>query len=92
LLFMLSLSRPSLWNGSPDRKVAAMVMTVTITYAFLVVNLVDVGENMRFRFETEGLVFVVAAIFLQQLWDRRTPAGKLAQTERGRFDQDGPSF
>ena len=76
LLFMLSLTRPSLWNSSPDRKVAAMVMTVTITYAFLVVNLVDVGENMRFRFETEALVFVVAAIFLQQLWDRRTPAGK----------------
>ena len=71
VLFVLSLARRSLWDGSPDRKVAAMAMTVTIAYAFAVVNLIDVGENMRFRFETESLVLAVAAIFLQQLWDRR---------------------
>jgi hypothetical protein len=27
---------------------------------------------MRFRFETQALAMMVAAIFLQQLWDRRT--------------------
>jgi hypothetical protein len=53
-----------------------MAMTVTIAYAFAVVNLVEVGENMRFRFETDSLVLAVAVIFLQQLWDRRTAARK----------------
>jgi hypothetical protein len=71
VLFVLSLARRSFWDGSLDRKIAAMAMTVTIAYAFAVVNLIDVGENMRFRFETEALVLAVAAIFLQQLWDRR---------------------
>ena len=79
VLFVLSLARRSLWDGSLDRKVAAMTMTVTIAYAFAVVNLVDVGENMRFRFETEALVLAVAAIFLQQLWDRRRAGRKEAR-------------
>ena len=71
LLFVLSLGWRGFWDGSLDRKVSAMAMTVTIAYAFAVVNLVDVGENMRFRFETEALVLAVGAIFLQQVWDRR---------------------
>jgi hypothetical protein len=75
VLFVLSLGWRSLWDGSLDRKVAGMAMTVTIGYAFAVVNLVDVGENMRFRFETEALVLAVAAIFVQQLWERRTGHG-----------------
>jgi hypothetical protein len=75
-LFVLTLARRSLWDGNLDRKVAAMAMTVTIAYAFAVVNLIDVGENMRFRFETESLVLAVAVIFLQQVWDRRTAARK----------------
>jgi hypothetical protein len=72
LLFVLSLGRRSLWGGNRDRKVAAMVMTITIMYGFLVTTLLEIGENMRFRFETQALVLVVAAILLQQLWDRRT--------------------
>lgn len=72
LLFVLSLSRCSLWEGNQDRKVAAMVITVTIMYGFLVSTLLEVGENMRFRFETQALVLAVTAILLQQLWDRRT--------------------
>jgi len=44
-----------------------------------VVNLVDVGENRRFRFETEALVLAVAAIFLQQLRDRRRTGRKEAR-------------
>jgi hypothetical protein len=71
VLFVLSLARPPLWDGNLDRKISAMAMTVTNSYAFAVVNLVDVGENMRFRFETEALVLAVSAIFVQQLWDRR---------------------
>jgi hypothetical protein len=72
LLFVVSLRRRSLWADNPDRKVAAMVMTVTIAYGFLVATILDVGENMRFRFETQPLVLAVAAIVLQQFWDKRT--------------------
>jgi hypothetical protein len=74
LVFACLLSfrlRPSLWTGSRDRKVAALVIILTIFYLFAVVSLVEVGENMRFRFETHALVILVVAIFLQQLWDRR---------------------
>jgi hypothetical protein len=77
VLFVLSLGRPALWDGNLDRKVSAMAMTVTIAYAFAVVNLVDVGENMRFRFETEALVLAVSAILLQQLWDKRKAAREM---------------
>jgi hypothetical protein len=76
VLFVLSLARLPFWDGSLDRKVSAMAMTVTISYAFAVVNLVEIGENMRFRFETEALVLAVSAIFLQQLWDRRKLRGR----------------
>jgi hypothetical protein len=48
-----------------------MLMSVTIVYVFLVVALLEVGENMRFRFETHALVMMVAAVFLQQIWDWR---------------------
>lgn len=71
---LLSFASHSLWNGHRDRKVAAMVMSVTIVYIFLVGNLLEVGENMRFRFETQALVVMVVAIFLHQLWNRRIMA------------------
>ncbi len=74
LVFACVLSfrlRPALWAGSRERKVAALVMALTVFYLFAVVSLVEVGENMRFRFETQALVMMVVAIFLQQLWDRR---------------------
>lgn len=61
----------SLWVDARDRKVVAAVMTLTIFYLFSVVSLVEVGENMRFRYETQALVMMVVVIFLQQLWDRR---------------------
>jgi hypothetical protein len=67
---MISFGRRPLWRGAHDRKVVAMVMTLTIAYSFLVVNLVEIGENERYRLETQALVFMVVAIFLQQLWDR----------------------
>jgi hypothetical protein len=74
LVFACVLSfrlRPALWAGNRERKVAALVMGLTVFYLFAVVSLVEVGENMRFRFETQALVMMVVAIFLQQLWDRR---------------------
>jgi hypothetical protein len=61
----------TLWNGDRDRKVVTMLMSVTIVYVFLVVALLEVGENMQFRFETHALVMMVAAVFLQQIWDWR---------------------
>jgi hypothetical protein len=68
---LVSLRRQGVWNDRPHSKLIMIVSAVTIGYAFLLSNLLEVGENMRFRLETQPLVFVVLAIFLQQLWDRR---------------------
>jgi hypothetical protein len=87
LICMISFGRRSIWQGAHDRKVAAMVMTLSVAYSFLVVNLVEIGENERYRFETQALVFMVAAIFLQQLWDRRrVPAGGVCELEIAESD------
>jgi hypothetical protein len=72
LACLLSLASASFWAGSRERRVAAALLLTTILYSFLLTSLVEVGENMRFRFETQALAIMVAAIFLQQLWDRRT--------------------
>ena len=72
LACLLSLASASFWAGSRERMVAAAFLLTTILYSFLLTSLVEVGENMRFRFETQALAMMVAAIFLQQLWDRRT--------------------
>jgi hypothetical protein len=71
VICMISFGRSALWRAAHDRKVIAMFMTVTIVYSFLVVNLVEIGENQRYRFETQAMVFMVVAIFVQQLWDLR---------------------
>lgn len=68
LLCVISFFRASFWSGAPERKVAAMVMSTTIIYSFLV-NFVEFGENERYRYETQALVFMVVAIFLQQILD-----------------------
>lgn len=72
LACLLSFARCSFWAGSRERRVAAAFLLTTICYSFILTNLVEVGENMRFRFETHALTMMVAAVFLQQLWDRRT--------------------
>jgi hypothetical protein len=85
LIFACALSfvlRPAMWLASRDRKVAAMMMICTIFYLFAVVNLVEVGENMRFRFEVHGLAMMVAAIFLQQIYDLRRPSAQSASVGR----------
>jgi hypothetical protein len=71
LVCVLSVFRRSLWLGHEDRKVFVLVATGTVLYVFLVGNLMEVGENMRFRFETHALAVMVCAIFVQQLWDGR---------------------
>jgi hypothetical protein len=74
LLCGVSFWKSRLWARDPDRRVALLLMTVTIGYLFVVVTLLEIGENMRFRFETEGLVLIVVVVFLQTLWDRRRTA------------------
>lgn len=76
LAFMLLLAtlfsfRGSLWEGCPERKAAAAVLGASVLYAFLVGNLVEFGENMRYRHETQPLVFIVIALFVYQLWVKR---------------------
>ena len=72
LVCILTFHCSSLWSRAHDRKVAAMIMCLTIAYSFTVVNLVEIGENQRYRFETQALVLMAVAIFLQQLWDYRS--------------------
>ena len=59
-----------LWDGRSERRIAAMGMTFTVTYVFVLVSVAEVGENMRFRFETHALVVMVVAVFLRQIWER----------------------
>jgi hypothetical protein len=61
----------SLWAANPDRRTALSLMILTIAYAFVVYALLEFGENMRFRYETDALVAITATVFLQQVWDRR---------------------
>ena len=89
LLCILSFFRASLWSGAPDRKVAAMVMTLTIAYSF-VVNFVEYGENERYRYETQGLVFIVVAIFLQQVWEHRKKLRSRTENGRRTLPDRGP--
>ncbi len=53
-----------------DRRTVIWGLAATIVYALVVTNLAEVGENMRFRFETEGLVVMVAVVVLQMGWER----------------------
>jgi hypothetical protein len=71
LACLLSFMSSSFWTKGHERRLAAAVMLTTVVYSFLLTSLVEVGENMRFRFETHALVLMIAAIFLQQCWDRR---------------------
>ena len=65
------LARRTAWLGDQDRRVAVVGMIVTVGYVFVVSNLLDVGENMRFRLETQPLMLMAAAILVAQIWDRR---------------------
>jgi hypothetical protein len=69
---LFSFARTNFWRGDEDRKVLAMILITTIAYSFMVSNLLEVAENFRYRFETQSLAMIVAAVFLQQVWDRRT--------------------
>ncbi|MGA7522516.1 MAG: hypothetical protein WBW84_08530 [Acidobacteriaceae bacterium] len=70
-LSVLSLGRTVFWQGAHESRVALAVISVTVIYGALVGNLAEIGENERFRFETHALVFIVVAVFLHQLWQRR---------------------
>jgi hypothetical protein len=63
--------KPSFWIADPVRRVALVLLLYTLLYTFFIVNFFDIGENMRYRFETQALVMMACAAFAQQLWDRR---------------------
>jgi hypothetical protein len=63
--------RRSLWTADPVRRVALILMLYTLLYTFFIVNFFDIGENMRYRFETQALVMMACAAFAQHLWERR---------------------
>jgi hypothetical protein len=83
----LSFGFRRLWLGAPERRIVAMVMTMTVAYAFTVVNLFEITENQRYRFETQALVFMVVAIFLQQIWDRRASIMGTMTTAKKQLDE-----
>jgi hypothetical protein len=72
-LVSFALCKP-LWAAHPDRRIVLSLMILTIAYAFVVYALLEFGENMRFRYETDALVAITATVFLQQVWDRRRPS------------------
>jgi hypothetical protein len=69
---------PALWapsprasDSNPARKTVVLLAGFTILYAFALSSLLEIGENMRFRYETHALVLIAGAIFLQQIWTHR---------------------
>jgi hypothetical protein len=69
---------PTLWspesntpNTSQQRKTVALLLGFTILYAFVLSSMFEIGENMRFRYETHALVLLVGAIFAQQIYTYR---------------------
>jgi hypothetical protein len=65
---------PALWTPGPNapnlsaqRKTFAILLGFTVLYSFALSSLLEIGENMRFRYETHALVFLVGAIFVQQM-------------------------
>jgi hypothetical protein len=71
VLAMLSLLIRRFWRGALPRRQLVILLSFTIAWVLLVTNLAEIGENMRFRFETHVLVCIVAAVFLQQLVQNR---------------------
>ena len=61
----------SLWTADPVRRVALILLLYTLLYTFFIVNFFDIGENMRYRFETQALVMMACAAFAQHLWQQR---------------------
>jgi hypothetical protein len=68
---LVSLPRREFWRNSELQKAVAATLLFTIAYMSVVVNLVEVGENMRFRFEIQSLLFIVAALFIEQVMGHR---------------------
>jgi|SRR6187402_82287 len=66
---LASTAKWSFWKESPDRRVMTILLGWTIIWVFVVTNLVETGENMRFRFETQALAIIIASLFLQQFLD-----------------------
>jgi hypothetical protein len=68
LAALVSLASKTFWSRDPDRRILIILLSWSVVWVFVVTNLVETGENMRFRFETQALAVVVIALFLQQLW------------------------
>jgi len=68
------LGRRKAWFGEEDRRAAVVGMLMTVGYVFVVSNLLDVGENMRFRLETQPLMLMATAILGAQIFERRRKA------------------
>ncbi len=71
LAALASTTKQSFWQHDTDRRVVTILLGWSVVWVFVVTNLVETGENMRFRFETQALAAVMVAVFAQQLWDRR---------------------
>jgi hypothetical protein len=63
--------RKTLWSRIDGQRATLMLLSFTIAYSTLVACMFDTGENMRYRFESQAMVYVVVAVFLQQLWRYR---------------------
>ena len=62
-------------NADPPGPTAGLVYIASaVVYATFVSNMFELGENMRFRFETDPVIVAVAAALIGWVWRRRKAA------------------
>jgi hypothetical protein len=77
------------------RRAVVLFAAALVSYSVITSNVVDLGDNNRFRFETDPVVYVVAVALIATWWQRRRDARAadivdLAEPARdGRSDQIG---
>jgi hypothetical protein len=71
-VLFISLKSNRFWSREGDRKIFAAAMLFTPAYLLTITSLLEVGENMRFRFESQAIVTVLVLVLFQQYLGRRS--------------------
>jgi len=66
----------AVWRGEPARRTVIAYLCFAIMYVAFTGNLLEVGENNRFRFMTDPLYVVLLGLLLQAVASR-LQAGRL---------------
>ncbi len=80
------------WNAPDRRGVVVLYLWLVLAYGVFVNTFSDVGENNRFRFETDPVALVLALVVLaglvQWLRARRAEGGRTEGDEAGRDEAE----